>query len=107
MNNQLQPTTLVIFGFSGDLVRRKLLPSLAEIAAAGSLPNKFKILGISRKSISPEDVLLPSFSQLLSVTETMRMDVGRAKDYSILKAKLRQMMSGDSAQYIFYLALPP
>ena len=43
------PTTLVIFGASGDLARRKLLPALYNLAHEGALPERFNLIGVSRK----------------------------------------------------------
>ncbi len=40
---------LVIFGASGDLTRRKLLPALFHLEQAGLLPEKFAIVGVSRR----------------------------------------------------------
>ncbi|MGK2939467.1 MAG: glucose-6-phosphate dehydrogenase [Solirubrobacteraceae bacterium] len=41
------PTTLVIFGATGDLARRKLLPALYNLAHEGSLPERFALVGFS------------------------------------------------------------
>ncbi len=49
------PTTLVIFGATGDLSRRKLLPALYNLAHEGALPERFNLVGVSRKPISDED----------------------------------------------------
>jgi glucose-6-phosphate 1-dehydrogenase len=43
------PTTLVIFGATGDLARRKLLPALYNLAHEGALPERFFLVGVSRK----------------------------------------------------------
>jgi glucose-6-phosphate 1-dehydrogenase len=43
------PTTLVIFGATGDLARRKLLPALYNLAHDGALPERFHLVGVSRK----------------------------------------------------------
>ncbi len=40
--------TLVIFGATGDLCRRKLIPALETLDKKGLLPNNFKIIGASR-----------------------------------------------------------
>ena len=48
------PFTLVIFGGSGDLAHRKLLPALYQLARAGFLPEKFAIVGFSRTEISDD-----------------------------------------------------
>jgi len=49
------PTTLVIFGATGDLARRKLLPALYNLAHEGALPGRFHLIGVSRSELSDED----------------------------------------------------
>jgi glucose-6-phosphate 1-dehydrogenase len=49
------PTTLVIFGATGDLARRKLLPALYNLAHDGALPERFHLIGVSRKEKAHED----------------------------------------------------
>jgi glucose-6-phosphate 1-dehydrogenase len=49
------PTTLVIFGATGDLARRKLLPALYNLAHDGALPQRFNLIGVSRKEKAHED----------------------------------------------------
>jgi glucose-6-phosphate 1-dehydrogenase len=49
------PLVLVIFGASGDLANRKLLPALAELAERDALPREFAIVGISRTKYSDEE----------------------------------------------------
>ena len=49
------PTALVIFGVTGDLARRKLLPALYNLAHEGALPERFNLVGVSRRSISDDD----------------------------------------------------
>src|SRR6202050_574835 len=43
------PTTLVIFGATGDLAKRKLVPALYNLAHEGALPERFHLVGMSRK----------------------------------------------------------
>jgi glucose-6-phosphate 1-dehydrogenase len=43
------PTTLVIFGATGDLARRKLLPALYNLAHDGALPQRFHLVGVARR----------------------------------------------------------
>jgi glucose-6-phosphate 1-dehydrogenase len=45
----VHPTTLVIFGATGDLAQRKLLPALYNLAHEGSLPERFNLIGFSRR----------------------------------------------------------
>ncbi len=49
------PTTLVIFGATGDLAKRKLLPALYNLAHEGALPERFHLVGVSRKQKENED----------------------------------------------------
>src|SRR6476659_11377779 len=42
------PTTLVIFGASGDLTKRKLLPALYKLSRGQRLPARFSVIGVSR-----------------------------------------------------------
>jgi len=48
------PAGLIIFGASGDLTRRKLIPSLFRLSRNGMLPERFFILGTSRVSMTTE-----------------------------------------------------
>ena len=45
------PFTLVIFGASGDLARRKLIPALFHLKASGYLPERYAVIGFSRTPI--------------------------------------------------------
>ena len=47
-----EPTVVVIFGASGDLTKRKLLPALFHLEQAGLLPSEFGILGVARRDLS-------------------------------------------------------
>jgi glucose-6-phosphate 1-dehydrogenase len=49
------PTALVIFGATGDLARRKLLPALYNLAHEGALPERFHLVGVSRQEKEHED----------------------------------------------------
>ncbi len=48
------PCVLVIFGASGDLTRRKIIPALYDLFQRGQMPRKFAILGVSRSPMSDE-----------------------------------------------------
>jgi len=48
-------TTLVIFGGTGDLSRRKLLPALYNLAHEGALPERFNLVAVSRRDLPDDD----------------------------------------------------
>jgi glucose-6-phosphate 1-dehydrogenase len=50
----VHPTSLVIFGATGDLAKRKLLPSIYNLAHEGALPERFNLLGTARSAMSDE-----------------------------------------------------
>ncbi len=49
------PFVLVVFGATGDLARRKLLPALFQRDLDGQLPDSAAILGVSRGAMAAED----------------------------------------------------
>ncbi len=51
----IHPTTLVIFGATGDLSKRKLLPAIYNLAHEGALPEQFNLIGVSRGELSDDE----------------------------------------------------
>ena len=51
------PCVIVIFGASGDLTKRKLLPALYHLQQSGYLPKDFAVLGVARRPL--EDSFAP------------------------------------------------
>ena len=50
-----EPTTLVIFGASGDLTKRKLLPALYQLSRGQRLPARFNVIGVARTPMSDDE----------------------------------------------------
>jgi glucose-6-phosphate 1-dehydrogenase len=100
----LPVTTLVIFGISGDLSRRYLLPALAEICQSSDFKAQLKILGLSRRDIDTNEVLSDKTSNLKDQMQIMQMDYEDANQY----IKLQQKLDGlKTEQVMFYFAVPP
>jgi glucose-6-phosphate 1-dehydrogenase len=57
MNKNVQPPVIVIFGITGDLSRRKLLPALYHLFHEKTLPSTTRIIGTSRRELALEDLL--------------------------------------------------
>jgi glucose-6-phosphate 1-dehydrogenase len=51
----VHPTSLVIFGATGDLAHRKLLPAVYNLAHEGQLPERFEVIGVGRRDQEHED----------------------------------------------------
>ncbi len=105
----LPPAILVIFGITGDLAQRKLLPAIAQIDKHNQLPEEFKLLGISRRPVSADEVLSKSCKSLLSMTELFQMNLEDHADYHKLKLCLAELSKNfkKPPQIIFYFAVPP
>ena len=110
--NKNKPTILVIFGVSGDLSKRYLLPALGAISKAKMLPEEFRIVGLTRQKGIEIDSLLKNASNLEYLREHMflkQMNVEDLADYENLKNYLEEIEKDfkEKPQYVFYLSVPP
>jgi glucose-6-phosphate 1-dehydrogenase len=111
------PTILVIFGVTGDLSDRYLLPALYQIGAEGQLPKKFKVYGVSRRTLDTKQLLAnlknshsqKAIRQLKDQFEIYRLDMAVRAEYARLKEQLNRDIKamGPTTQVIFHLAIPP
>jgi glucose-6-phosphate 1-dehydrogenase len=74
-------TTLTIFGATGDLAHRKLLPALYNLAHEGALPERFNLIGVARRDMSDEDFRT-------SARESIERFSRRATDATVLDGLL-------------------
>ena len=95
-------TKLVIFGITGDLSRRKLLPALRQIITSGSFDD-LQIIGVSRRDVDL-NVLLADLKELKPRTSIHTMDLAEVSDYVDLKSAINLK---DDEQLLVYLAVPP
>ncbi|TAH33167.1 glucose-6-phosphate dehydrogenase [Candidatus Saccharibacteria bacterium] len=117
-----QPLVLVIFGITGDLSQRKLLPALYQLAKSGDLSPATHIIGISRRAVERATVYeqLPQFvgsdeyeqasvDWLLDRTEMRQLNVGVQADYEALLQRIRAVEGelGHGASRLYYLSVPP
>ncbi len=115
---------MVIFGASGDLTKRKLLPALFHLEQVGLLPDKFSIVGVARRQLGDEFAA----DMRAGIVEFGGVDAGDSKldcfakrisyfalkfddpaDYGGLKAELDRIdkEKGIGGNRIFYLATAP
>lgn len=106
-----KPTILIIVGISGDLARRYLLPALQHIDEAGLLPERFRVIGITRQdSLTIEDLITEGSSDFARKhLDLYKMDLADITQYEAFKSKLADIETsfGSAAQRIFYLSVPP
>ncbi|MFD5762370.1 glucose-6-phosphate dehydrogenase, partial [Streptomyces sp. NPDC127044] len=119
------PSGLVIFGVTGDLSRKKLMPAVYDLANRGLLPPGFSLVGFARRDWEDED-----FAQIVhdsvkehartpfreevwqQLAEGMRFIPGTFDDdtaFKQLRSAIEELDAarGTSGNYAFYLSVPP
>ena len=121
-----EPCAVVIFGASGDLAKRKLIPALYRLVQERLLPAEFGIIGLGRTAMSNEEfrdkmkAAVAQFSEAKSVDEEvwnsfaqglyyMPSDIGNPDDYRKLGEQLAQVdrERGTQGNHLFYLSTAP
>ncbi|MEM1328548.1 MAG: glucose-6-phosphate dehydrogenase [Bacteroidota bacterium] len=121
----MDPLILVIFGASGDLAERKLIPAVYELYKEKLLPDCFAVLGVSRTKYSDEEFRQHVFYDSEFIKHEGE-DKARAKtfaenlyylpiqtsekeEYAKVKERLLKIDSEcrTSGNYMFYLSTPP
>jgi glucose-6-phosphate 1-dehydrogenase len=121
----VHPTTLVIFGGTGDLAKRKLLPAIYNLAHEGALPESFNLIAVSRADIPHEDYRemaresikqfsrrVPDEQVLTKLLERMRYVPGTFDDDGAFERLEKEAKGFDDEASItfnrvFYLATAP
>lgn len=105
----LPPTILVIFGITGDLAGRYLLPALAQICNSSALTKDFQVLGISRRQVEASEIFTGPRKVLSSYSQLYKMDLSRQDEYTKLKKELEVLSKKFKSrpQIIYYLSVPP
>ncbi len=120
------PCVVIIFGASGDLTHRKLMPSLFSLACEGLLPENFAVVGVARSDMDTE-----SFRrQIKKAVETyarhrpskckawenfaqnIHYHRGQYDDPATYQALIQRLQeidrqTGTACNYLFYLSTPP
>jgi glucose-6-phosphate 1-dehydrogenase len=112
---------IVLFGATGDLAKRKLLPGMFHLAQVGLMPKRFRIIGVARHDVDVEE--FRNFARLAieasgredlspatwdPFAESLRF-VGVADGFEELGQAVsaaRQELGGE-AGFLYYLSLPP
>jgi len=114
---------MVIFGASGDLTQRKLVPALYNLRLDGLLPESFRVVGVARRPLTDaecvaqlaegvaahsrrplEDEAWQDLAKGISYSAVEANEVG---EYQALAAHLEKVEAGVGGNRLFYLATPP
>ena len=122
-----EPFAFVIFGASGDLSRRKLIPAIHHLADLGYMPEKYAVIGTSRSPMTDDAFRnlvrqaieeheseektksRPDTDRLLPFVHYQPGDTTKVDSFSALKTKLDQLdkQLGLRGNRLFYLAVSP
>lgn len=122
----VEPCVMVIFGATGDLTGRKLLPALYSLSHDGELPTKFACVGFARRDKSDDDFrnemkkAVSSYSRIKpgsddswdSFAESLyyhRSEFDNDEGYESLSKMLADIdqKKGTQGNRIYYLSVPP
>lgn len=116
---------LVIFGASGDLTSRKLMPALFSLRSQNLLPEKYAVIGAGRTNFTTEEFRIKMTESIVGYSEEQvdeklvtsftgdiyyqSMDNSSPDDFIRLKSLLAETGKkyGIDGNYIFYMATPP
>jgi glucose-6-phosphate 1-dehydrogenase len=119
------PSVLVLFGVTGDLARKKLLPAIYDLANRGLLPPGFGLVGFARRDWADQDFAAQAHEAVREhartpfredvwrqLSEGVRFVSGELNDdaaFDELARTVRQLDvdRGTGGNYAFYLSLPP
>ena len=115
-------TSIIIFGASGDLTQRKLIPALFNLFCKGMLPQATRIVGFARrpwddaqfrelleaafKELAPEDFRPDRWAEFVGSISYSRGNLDEDASYDALRARLAVLENGP-ANRLYYLATAP
>lgn len=112
------PPQIIIFGASGDLAVRKLVPALTSLAGKDRPRGGFSVVGVARSEKSDDafreelagalpEALKEAFAKLAPRVTYVQGDVQRQEDLARLKQHLDGLPGGAAAGRLYYLSLKP
>ena len=121
-----QPTIIVVFGAGGDLTSRKITPALFRLFVRNRLSDRFAMIGVDRKEMADEEFRHHLHDTTLGFCGKVAFDEARWSDFArrltYIRADFADTSSynsiadrlaaqeknwGESANRIFYMAIPP
>ena len=106
---------ITIFGATGDLTARKLLPAIKSLHEQKAISKNVTILAIGRKDYTTETYLQEmskvektklDINYLKQFVEYIKLEITNENEYDILKEKIKEY-SNEKTKKLFYLAISP
>ena len=120
-----EPCVLVVFGASGDLTRRKIVPALYALAVRDLLPEEFAVLGVARTKLEDDEFRQRMeqavrefgrdefrqevWDELASATFYVSTDFADETGEDLVARRLNEIDEerGTGGNRVYYLAVPP
>jgi len=125
LNRIAGPSSLIIFGVTGDLSRKKLMPAVYDLANRGLLPPGFALVGFARRDWEDQDFaqevhdavqkyartpfVEEVWKQLAEGIRFVQGEFDDDKAFAALKETLHELdeTRGTMGNHAFYLSIPP
>src|SRR5215468_1433267 len=120
------PCTVVLFGASGDLAKRKVLPAMYDLAVHNSLGRRYAIVGFARSAMTDDSFRQTAGDAAKTISEVgpidpqqwsdfasrlyyQQGDYGDSAAYTRLAARLQELQKQQDlgGNLLFYLSTPP
>ncbi len=118
----MTPISIIIFGASGDLTRRKLIPALLHEFQRGRLPEEFFIIGVSRTEYSHDDFRKQMKDSVKEFTGEVdkdswkdfaphiyycAADAAKIEEFDKIQAALQEIEGEGDINRLYYLSVAP
>jgi glucose-6-phosphate 1-dehydrogenase len=125
LNRIAGPSSLVLFGVTGDLSRKKLMPAVYDLANRGLLPPSFALVGFARRPWTDQDFAAEVkasvqqyartpfnedvWTQLSGGIRFVQGEFGDAEAFAQLRQTVADLdeQRGTQGNHAFYLSIPP
>ncbi len=124
LNKNLNPGVLIVFGITGDLAKKKLLPAIYHLLKDDLLPKETVILGLTRQNLTEKDILKnieegiqsedgnydpATIAKFKSILQVLQIDLSKMGEFKKLKTALDKIdkNNGLKMNHLFYMSVPP
>ena len=116
---------ITVFGITGDLSKRKLLPAFYHLLSENLLPEDIRIIGVSRRPLDIDELLgsvelcvlekdnvcnPDGIKKLRAALESIQIDPSgesAGDDFQKLNARLQELDGDNPREHLFYMSIPP
>ena len=123
-SNIITPSIIVIFGITGDLAKKKILPAIYHIVKDDLFPKETMVLGLTRQNLKAKDILgnvelcvnevdgicdPVALAKVKNKLDVLQIDISKMGEFKKLKSALEaaDKKAGMSLNRLYYMSVPP